>query len=59
MVDIQTDRGLGGVRVEVWSKNPMCDTKLGEEVTGEDGRFQVEFERSIFRTLVEQYSDGY
>lgn len=44
-------RGVAGVRVEAWDKDPLCNDLLGSAITDERGSFQIDFDESYFREL--------
>ncbi len=51
VVDERTGSGVGGLRVEVWDKDPGADDYLGSAATQDDGSFEISFNDYLFREL--------
>jgi plastocyanin len=51
VVDSFTGNGVGGVRVEVWDKDPGVDDHLGSASTIGDGSFSISFDESAFSDI--------
>lgn len=58
VVDMNSGRGIAGLRVEAWDKDLIINDLVGGAVTDADGRFVIEFTRSYFRELFyDRYPD--
>ncbi|MCA2653478.1 M4 family metallopeptidase [Microcystis sp. M061S2] len=51
VIDAETKQGLGGLRVEAWDKDLICNDLVGTVITDKQGAFQLGFDESYFREL--------
>lgn len=52
VIDRTTRKGIAGLRVEAWDKDPVFDDLVGSAVTDETGAFRIQFNESYFKELV-------
>jgi hypothetical protein len=55
VIDLQTRRGVRGLRVEAWDKDEVYSDLVGSAVTDKHGAFQMVFDDSYFQEL---FQDG-
>lgn len=51
VIDLKSQLGLGGLRVEAWDKDLIAGDLVGSAITDEQGAFIIEFDRSYFKEL--------
>jgi hypothetical protein len=51
VVDRQRRTAVGGLFVEAWDSDLICDDFVGSALTDPDGNFQIQFTQSYFREL--------
>jgi hypothetical protein len=51
VVDLETKRGVAGLRVEAWDKDFIFSDSAGSAATDERGGFRIDFEATRFRDL--------
>ena len=51
VVDSRTGQGIGGLRIEAWDRDLVCNDLVGSAVTDAQGAFLMEFDQSYFEEL--------
>jgi hypothetical protein len=51
IVDRKTKKGIGGLRVEAWDKDLLCNDLVGSAETDVAGSFRIEFDQGYFQEL--------
>ena len=59
VVEAETKRGVSGVAVSAFDRDPLFDDPLGEVLCDADGRFRIVYDERSFRDLFEKAPDVY
>ncbi|MCI5130848.1 MAG: hypothetical protein D3904_04845 [Candidatus Electrothrix sp. EH2] len=51
VINVDSLKGLGGLRIEAWDKDLICDDLLGSTFANEDGTFQIRFDEGYFKEV--------
>lgn len=54
VINTDTQKGLGGAKVEAWDKDKVYDDLLGVAFTSRQGKFQLEFNENYYREFAKE-----